>query len=121
MDSNAVIDFLASRLPPAGDALMADLLPSIATIAMIEIHSLRNVASDHLQRLASFISEAKQYALDEAVIRTNIQLRQQQKIKPPDAIIAATALVHGLSLNAPQQIKQEKGLKPIDPQRVRSS
>jgi predicted nucleic acid-binding protein len=36
--------------------------------------------------------------LDEPVIQQTIRLRQQHRVKLPDAIIAATALVHGLPL-----------------------
>ena len=51
-----------------------------------------------MQLMLDFIAEAEQMPLDEVIIQQTIRLRQQHRIKLPDAIIAATALVHGLPL-----------------------
>ena len=44
----------------------------------------------------SFISNATVFGLTDEIAAQTITLRQQFKTKTPDAIIAATALVHGL-------------------------
>ncbi len=51
-----------------------------------------------MQLLEDFIAATTILPLDEPVVQQTIQLRQQHRIKLPDAIIAATALVHGLPL-----------------------
>jgi len=51
-----------------------------------------------MQLLLDFISENEELPLDEPVIQQTILLRQQRRIKLPDAIIAATALAHSLPL-----------------------
>lgn len=51
-----------------------------------------------MQLLEDFIAVATVLPLDELVVRETIRLRQQHCIKLPDAIIAATALAHGLTL-----------------------
>ncbi|HEX8505361.1 MAG TPA: type II toxin-antitoxin system VapC family toxin [Hymenobacter sp.] len=48
--------------------------------------------------LRQFISSCTELPLDEPTIQQTIRLRQQHRVKLPDAIIAATALAHGLSL-----------------------
>ena len=48
--------------------------------------------------MQAFIQIATIYTLSHAVVEKTTILRQQHKIKIPDAIIAATALVHELSL-----------------------
>jgi predicted nucleic acid-binding protein len=45
-----------------------------------------------------FISHATVFDLRDAIAEQSIQLRQQFKTKTPDAIIAATALVNGLTV-----------------------
>ena len=44
------------------------------------------------------MNKATIFSLDPAIVQQTIILRQYHKIKTPDAIIAATALLHGLTL-----------------------
>lgn len=48
--------------------------------------------------MQSFVQSVEVLPLDEPVIQQTILLRQQHRIKLPDAIIAATALAHDLPL-----------------------
>lgn len=48
--------------------------------------------------LRQIIGSCIELPLDEPVIQQTIRLRQQHRIKLPDAIIAATARAHGLPL-----------------------
>lgn len=50
------------------------------------------------QKAVDFISHAVIYELDELVANQTIKIRQQHKIKTPDAIIGATAMVHGFEI-----------------------
>lgn len=45
-----------------------------------------------------FLDDGTEWALTEAVIQQTISIRRGVKIKLPDAIIAATAIVNGLTL-----------------------
>lgn len=56
-------------------------------------------------------------AVDDAVIAQTIRLRQMRKIKIPDAIIAASALIQGLPLvtNNVSDFQWTEGLNLIDP------
>ncbi len=57
-----------------------------------------NASFVHLQILNLFVKASVVYNLDEAIILKTVELRKTYKIKLPDAIIAATAIVHGLTL-----------------------
>jgi len=45
-----------------------------------------------------FISNAKVYDLDNEIANRVIKIRQKHKIKTPDAIIGATAQIHGFGI-----------------------
>lgn len=68
-------------------------------------------------KLLPFINNAFTYPLNEAVVVKTILLRQQFKIKTPDAIIASTALVYDLSLlsHNNKDFKGLPGLRIIAP------
>ncbi|MCC5898981.1 MAG: type II toxin-antitoxin system VapC family toxin [Phormidium sp. BM_Day4_Bin.17] len=72
----------------------------ISIITKIEFLGWRQFADDYeLQTKArEFLSHATVFELKEAIAEQAIGLRQQFKTKTPDAIIAATALVNGLTV-----------------------
>lgn len=50
------------------------------------------------EKAVDFISYATVYNLDEMVASKTIENRQKYNIKTPDAIIGATAMVHGFEI-----------------------
>ncbi|MCG9880494.1 MAG: type II toxin-antitoxin system VapC family toxin [Bacteroidia bacterium] len=79
---------------------------------------MRKTASDYeINVIENFISECQVFELEKSVKIKTAQIRRAHKIKLPDAIIAATALVHDLILitrNTSDFIKID-GLKLVDP------
>ena len=116
MDSNVVIDYLGDKIPPDGTAFMDRLMPVISIISRIEILGWYRASSKQLDKLSTFINNAFVYPLNEPVILKTILLRQQFKIKTPDAIIASTALIYNLSLlsHNNKDFKGIPGLTVID-------
>jgi len=99
MDTNVIIGFFGTTLPLAGKRFVAGLVPAISVITQIELFASPKSSADELLRLNEFVKTAFIYhVLDEAVVRQIIAFRRQRKMEVPDAIIAATALVHGLTL-----------------------
>ncbi len=100
-DTNLVIDFLNKKLPPASIAWLEQLVANqrlaLSVVVRIELLSWNGPPAE-MQLLQSFISANEVLPLDEPVIQQTILLRQQHRVKLPDAIIAATALAHGLPL-----------------------
>ncbi len=117
MDSNAVIDFFNSKLNPGGKNFIASVDPRISVITQIELLSNKNMPSTEWEQLQAFIQIATIYTLDHGIVEKTIMLRQQHRIKIPDAVIAATALLHGLSLITRNlsDFKSIAGLAVINP------
>jgi len=73
---------------------------NISIITKIEFLSWQKLLNNEelKQKAIKFISNATIYDLDEVVAEKTIEIRQKYKIKTPDAIIGATALVHGFEI-----------------------
>jgi len=119
IDTNAVIDYLGKKLPDTGINFMngiIDNVPNVSIVSKIEVLGF-NTTDDHYQLLANFMNDSNVLELSDIVVDACIDVRKKYKIKLPDAIIAATTLVHGLILisrNTSDFISIE-GLKTIDP------
>ncbi|HEX3385391.1 MAG TPA: type II toxin-antitoxin system VapC family toxin [Mucilaginibacter sp.] len=98
MDTNVVIGYLSNLLPSAKASLIDKLPATISVITRIELIGWYNATPSQLNKLKPFVSNAQIYSLNEEVILQTIDLRQLHKIKLPDAIIAATAMIYGHTL-----------------------
>ena len=101
MDTNAVLELVGGLLPgPATewlDAVMARNDHRISVITRIELFS-KKVEDAETETLTGFVRFADVIGLDEPIIQQTMRLRQQRRLKLPDAVIAATALARGLML-----------------------
>jgi len=73
---------------------------NISIITKIEFLSWQKLRTDkelESQALA-FISHANVYELTDEIADKVIDIRQQYRVKTPDAIIGATALIHGFNI-----------------------
>ncbi len=118
-DTNAVIDYLGKKLPGKGMAFMNDVIdeiPNVSVITKIELLGF-NGAEDYYQLLVDFVNDATVIDLTDDIVERTITVRKKHKIKLPDAIIAATALVYKLTIisNNNRDFSNIKGLKTINP------
>ncbi len=100
IDSNAVIDYLMGKLPVSGMSFLNDVvdqIPFVSVITKIEVLGFSVSSASH-RLLAGFFDDAIVFGLSEEVTEKTIELRKHHKIKLPDAIIAATALVNHCTL-----------------------
>ena len=76
--------------------------------------------SDIPEAIIELVEGATIFQLDQRVVKQTIAIRKKQKIKLPDAIIAATAIVHGLTLitRNTKDFLKIKGLKVVNPHQV---
>ncbi len=98
IDSNAAIDYLNDKLPGKGASLIDGLVPCISVITRMEIMAWKNATPEQTVVLQQFVKASIVYKLDEPVILAAIDIRKNHKVKLPDAIIAATAIVNELTL-----------------------
>lgn len=101
-DSNALIDYREETLPEKGLAFMDVLLDSsellISVITEIEVLGFQ-APEAYLQKVQQLVDAAEVIPLaDVVLIREAIAIRRSARIKLPDAVIAATAKVRGLTL-----------------------
>lgn len=119
IDTNSVIDYLKGHLPMNGRIFMHSIVDSVAQISVIsEIETLGFQGSPaEMTLIDEFVKVANVLPLDRATVNQTIFLRKSYKIKLPDAIIAATALIHGLTLITRDSgdFSKIEGLKTIDP------
>lgn len=119
MDTNAVIDFLGSKLHATGMDFMnsvVDVVPNVSVVTKIEVLGF-NAPDEHYNTLTNFMNDATVLDLTENLVEASIDIRKKHKTKLPDAIIAATALVYDLILISRNisDFKNIDGLQLIDP------
>ncbi|WPU99493.1 type II toxin-antitoxin system VapC family toxin [Mucilaginibacter sp. cycad4] len=120
-DSNTAIYFLQKQFPPITEKFIEELLteslPTISAITEIELLCWKTTSDADLQLLADFINDVTIFELEKAVKLKTAEIRKANRIKLPDAIIAATALVHELTLvtRNVKDFDQIRGLKVINP------
>ncbi len=99
LDTNTVIDFLNAKLPIAGKNFLTSIEPCISVISQIELLASSKINPIEKINLEAFIEMATIYShINEEIVAKTILIRLQHKTKLPDAIIAATALVHKLTI-----------------------
>jgi predicted nucleic acid-binding protein len=100
MDTNAVIDYLGNKIPAKGMDFMNEVMntrPQVSVITKIEVLGF-NAPAEHYQLLTHFMDDVLILGLTNKIAETSIEIRKMYRIKLPDAIIAATSLVHDLVL-----------------------
>ncbi len=112
---------LQQQFPPSAemliDKLIREAIPVISAITEIELLCWKSASEKDLEILQSFIDEAAVIELEQPIKYKTAEIRKKHNIKLPDAIIAATALVHELTIitrNA-KDFEKIEGLKVINP------
>jgi predicted nucleic acid-binding protein len=101
-DTNTAIYYLQQQFPPGAEKFIDDLIkeeqPVISAITEIELLCWRTATEKDLEVLHNFINDALVIELEQAIKLKTADIRKAYRIKLPDAIIAATALVYDLTL-----------------------
>ncbi len=113
LDTNAVLYFLGGKLKentfPAGNLI-------ISFINELELLSYPNLSKSEENKIEEFIYSIDVLDMNTLIKQETIVLRKKYRIKLPDAIICATALVYEASLltldNNLSKIKEIKLIRP---------
>ena len=101
-ETNKAIYYLQQQFPPSAekfiDSTLSDSNPAISSITEIELLCWKTATEKDLEILHDFINDALVFELEKDIKLKTADIRKAHKIKLPDAIIAATALVHNLTL-----------------------
>ncbi|MBX7155486.1 MAG: type II toxin-antitoxin system VapC family toxin [Candidatus Kapaibacterium sp.] len=93
LDTNTVIDFCNSRLPHSAKQLLQSIHPNISVITQIELFSTVHIPHSEKIQLEKFVEFSTIFnSINDAIVQETITIRQQHKIKLPDAIIQMPSL-----------------------------
>jgi len=97
LDSNILI--YAAQLGYAQlRRFIADHAPAVSAVSYVEVLGYHQLVDEERQYLEEFFRLAQVLPLSQAVLEQAVALRQQRKMSLGDALVAGTALVHGLIL-----------------------
>ena len=115
IDTNIVIYYLEGTLPASGMAFLDTVIddePFISVITKIELLGPAIPKKEDVQVIEQFISACSIIHLTENIINQTIQIRRSKKVKIADAIIAASALQHNLTLLT-RNVSDFKGIEKL--------
>jgi predicted nucleic acid-binding protein len=97
LDTNVVLDFMGNKVPANAQKMISTIIDTeinLSVINKIELLGFSNVEQD----LIDFVDCANILPINDDIIDKTIEIRSLYKIKLPDAIISATALINDLIL-----------------------
>ena len=101
IDSNVISNYFSGVFSEKAMIFLTDVIdkiPNLSVITKIETLSWRstNIAKENIVQI--FVNFSNVIALSDIIVENCIEIRRNCKIKTPDAIIAATAIVHDFTL-----------------------
>jgi predicted nucleic acid-binding protein len=116
LDSNMII---YAALPEYGalQDFIAKHAPAVSAISRVEVLGYHLLTQQDRSEFEEFFAAATVLPVSDLVISKAIELRQVRKLKLGDALIAGTALAHGLTLvtKDTQDFQWIDGLTLLDP------
>lgn len=90
---------------------MADEVSAISVISEIEMLGHTGISTDQAKIIREFLDSFEIFELTPGIKEIAISLKQRQRLKLPDAVIAATVIYHDLVLfTSDRDFKKIKGL-----------
>jgi predicted nucleic acid-binding protein len=97
LDSNIIIYSAQPEYPQLRD-LIAEYAPAVSALSYVELLGYHLLTEQQRQYFEEFFQVSQVLPISQDVLNQAVILRQQRRMTVGDAIIAGTALVHGLSL-----------------------
>ncbi len=97
IDSNIII-YAAQPQHVALRQWIAQHAPAVSAISYVEVLGYHKLTVPEKQALELFFAATIVLPITQAILEEAVKLRQQHKMTPGDALIAATCLVHTLTL-----------------------
>ncbi len=101
IDTNIAIGYIGNRLSAEAMDKLDKIFNTeyhISVINKIELLGYPNLNKNEEEKFNLLINNSIIHTIDNKTIEKTITIRQTHKIKLPDALIAATCLVNGLSI-----------------------
>ncbi len=117
--NNVISSYFSGKYSLSGQIFMAQIFDEIPNISIItEIEALSWINSDKNKEaiIKEFIKDSNVFNLNSEIKAQTIKIRRSKKIKTPDAIIAATAIVNNLILiTNDSDFQKIQNLKTLNP------
>jgi predicted nucleic acid-binding protein len=97
IDSNIII-YAAQPEYPELRQLIADHAPAVSAVSYIEVLGYHQLTQQERAYFEEFFEAAPVLEISQKVVERAVQLRQLRRMSLGDSLIAATALVHRLTL-----------------------
>jgi len=119
IDNNVISNYFAGLFKEKAMRLVAEVIdqgPNLSVITEIEALSWMNLDKSKEAILQAFIEDANILYITPHIVSECVSIRRNKRIKTPDAIIAATAIVHNMILiTSDNDFNHISGLQVIDP------
>ena len=122
IDTNVISGYFSETLSESAlDFLgeVIDNIPNLSVITEIEALSWINADKNKERILREFTGDSTIWGVTPQVVQQCVSIRRSRKIKTPDAIIAATAIVNNLILiSSDANFEGVQGLRIINPRNI---
>jgi tRNA(fMet)-specific endonuclease VapC len=123
IDTSCVIKYLNGTFPIEGQSFLNEILDKeslISFISEIELQVWNPSNPDDLQIYQSFVFKSTIIGIQDGLIPETIRIRKFYRLKLPDAMIAATAIINDMTLigDNDKDFLQVNELKYINPKRL---
>jgi toxin FitB len=101
LDTNIPIYLGKNEVSPAADAFLRQAMEPVirlSVVSKIELLGYAFPTPSEQVWMETFIRQSLLFPITDPIVNQTILLRRKHKIKLPDLLIAATALVHGFTL-----------------------
>jgi len=101
IDTNVIANFTSVKFSEKAMDFLANVIdetPNISVITKIEALSWRSAIIQEEANVKSFVNYSNIIALSDMIVDECIVIRRNVRMKTPDAIIAATAIVNDFTL-----------------------
>jgi predicted nucleic acid-binding protein len=112
IDTNVVLDFMGNKLPNDARTAMAQIIDNeinLSVINKIELLGFSKIEQD----LVDFVKYSNIISMSDDIVEKTIEVRRKYKIKLPDAVIAATAIISNYTL-VTSNIKDFKSISDLE-------
>jgi predicted nucleic acid-binding protein len=120
-DTNTCIYYLQQQFPPSAekfiDSTIQEFQPALSIITEIELLCWKDASQKDIELLNYFIADSIIFELTKTIKVKTVEIRRANKIKLPDAVIAAAAMENDLILltRNTSDFKNIRGLKLLNP------
>ena|ERR1700742_1042652 len=119
IDSNVISNYFAGIFEEKATQFIGNVLdkvPNLSVITVIEALCWRIADKSKENIVKAFVEEANILYIDHNIASQCVAIRLSKKIKLPDAVIAATAMVHRMTLlTSDHDFHQIPSLSIMDP------